>query len=90
VLPGASGKKLTARDDPAEWLTFYLAEKLHMTVADIEERMPADEFMGWLSYMNGLRAGGARGAARDMPRTLAGVRETLESLGVSEARRHGS
>ena len=71
-------------------MTYYLAEKLHMTAADIEERMPADEFMGWLRYLNGLRGGGARGAARDMPRTLAGVRETLESLGVAEACRHGS
>jgi hypothetical protein len=59
-----------------------------MLAEDIKERMPADEFWGWLRYLNGLRGGG-RGAAREMPRTLAGVRETLSALGIPEASHGG-
>jgi hypothetical protein len=31
-------------------MIFTLAENLHMMVADIRERMPASELMGWVQY----------------------------------------
>lgn len=45
----------TFEDDSTVEFTFYLADRLRMTVADLEERMTNAEFVRWTIY-HGRRA----------------------------------
>lgn len=56
-------------------MIFWLAERLHCFVADIEDRMTADEFLGWMRYYG----------PKKMPRSVKGVMAELGKLGI-EAR----
>jgi hypothetical protein len=49
-----------------------------MMVADIDERMPADEFLGWCSYMRGP-------GAKTLPRDPAGIISELSKIGIRKA-----
>lgn len=48
-----------------------------MMVADIDERMPADEFLGWCSYM--------RGGSKTLPSDPAGIIAELSKIGIRKA-----
>ena len=50
-------------------------------VADIDERMPADEFWGWVCYLNAARGGAATGKDKPQPKTAEGWIEMLRGMG---------
>ena len=57
-------------------MTFWLAEKLGCFAADIDERMDAGEFIGWLKYFRGASG------MKQLPKSATGIMAELAKIGI--------